>query len=282
MQFRGFISVFMISIAFGLISCTPVHTPSYALQNQWLANNYPDRASHLNKISTAQPYFRDDVISEHIELGMTVDEVLIASDTTPYGPKRYKGKFWCDNHTVDRCDSTCQNCEGMIILNDQLVWFSGQNKLPTAMNIDQRSRQDSIFTTTPSQQFQIAEALYRNEIIQGMSFTDVSRVITSYPSKPHVFCDNDSAQLSPLSPSCDASCKTCRVEIPSQSPNASTKVIFLEPYLGQHRVTRIEQWPFARLPLVNGHKLCFSFQRGGAMAKIGCMHLVTFCKLPCL
>ncbi|KPJ90319.1 MAG: hypothetical protein AMJ53_13910 [Gammaproteobacteria bacterium SG8_11] len=238
MRFSGFIAVLLVTIAPGLIGCTPVHTQSYALQNQWLDSNYPDRASHLNKISTAQPYFRDDVIAGHIQLGMTVDEVLIATDTTPYGPKRYIGKFWCNNQTVDRCATTCRSCEGMLILKDQLVWFSGHSQPPTVINIEQRSRQESIFSSAPSQQFQIAQALYRNEIIQGMSFTDVSRVINSYTTKPQVFCDNDSAHISPT---CDTSCKICRIEILSQSSNTVTKVIVLEPYLGQHRVTRIEQ-----------------------------------------
>jgi len=197
----------------------------------WFSDPQPQTPAEID-------YIRDDVIAGHIQLGMTVDEVLIATDTTPYGPKRYIGKFWCNNQTVDRCATTCRSCEGMLILKDQLVWFSGHSQPPTVINIEQRSRQESIFSSAPSQQFQIAQALYRNEIIQGMSFTDVSRVINSYTTKPQVFCDNDSAHISPT---CDTSCKICRIEILSQSSNTVTKVIVLEPYLGQHRVTRIEQ-----------------------------------------
>lgn len=239
MRFSGFIAVFMVTIAPGLIGCTAVHNQSYSLQNQWLASNYPDRASHLNHIDTSQPYFREDVIAGHIQLGMTIDEVLIATDTTPYGPKRYKGKFWCNNQTVDHCDVSCQSCEGMIILKDQLVWFSGHFQPPTVVDMDQQPRHESIFNSSLSQKFQIAEALYRNEIIQGMSFSDVNRVLGSVTSETSYFCDNGHTQAQ-VTHTCDASCNICKIEIHPQSPATITKVIFLEPYLGEHRVIRIE------------------------------------------
>ncbi|WP_455211222.1 hypothetical protein [Kaarinaea lacus] len=238
MRSSGFIAIFMFTIAPGLIGCTIVHNQNYSQQNQWLASNYPDRASHLNQISSAQPYFRDDVIAGQVQLGMTVDEVLIATDTTPFGPKRYKGKFWCDNKTVDRCDANCQRCDGMIFFQNQLIWFRGHDQPPTVVDMDQPTHHKSIFASAPSKKFQIAEALYRNEIIPGMSFSDVNRVLSSIPSKARYFCDNNQAQALAT---CDASCAICKIKIPAQNANAFSQVIFLEPYLGEHRVIRIEQ-----------------------------------------
>jgi hypothetical protein len=237
MRFSGFIGVFLVAMALGLIGCSSVHSQNYSQQNQWLATNYPDRASHLNQIATAQPYFRDDVIAGQIQLGMTIDEVLIASDTTPFGPKRYKGKFWCENVSVDRCDNTCQNCEGMIFLNDRLVWFSGHFQPPTVVDVDDQLRQNSIFTSPPSAKFQIAEALYRNEIIIGMSLTDVGRVLNSLTHEATFSCDNTQTHIPST---CDPACNLCKIEISPKSPDSSAIVIFLQPVLGEYRIFRIE------------------------------------------
>jgi hypothetical protein len=238
MRFRGFVAVIMVTFVTVLIGCSHVHSQNYSLQNQWLASNYPNRAAHLEQISTAQPYFRDDVIAGQIQLGMTVDEVLIATDTAPYGPRRYKAKFWCNKKIVQRCDPHCERCEGVIFLKDQLVWFNGHQQPPIVVDMAHQSRRESIFTSAPSEKFRIAEALYRNEIVKGMSFTDVTNVLASVTSEVTYFCDNIRAQ----SPSiCDASCAICKIKIHPHKSNAHAKVIFLQPSLGEHRVTRIEQ-----------------------------------------
>lgn len=156
MRFQRFIATFIIPIVItftsGLVGCT-AHSQNYSLQNQWLANNYPDRAAHLDQTTATQPYFRDAVIAGQIQLGMTVDEVLIATDTMPFGPKRYKGKFWCNNKVVRHCDVNCELCDGIIFLKDRIVWFNGQFQHPTVVYIDYPLHQESIFLTAPEEKF---------------------------------------------------------------------------------------------------------------------------------
>jgi hypothetical protein len=243
MRFSGLIAVIMVTISLGLIGCNHGISQNYSLKNQWLANNYPDRTAHLNQISTVQLYFRDDVIAGQIQLGMTVDEVLIATDTAPFGPKHYKGKFWCNDKIVQRCDAQCVRCEGMVFLKDQLVWFyghyqpPGHYQVPTVVEIAPQAGQVSIFNTAPPEMFRIADALYRDEIVIGMSFSDVIRILRSVPSEAMYYCDNEQAKIASI---CDTSCAVCKIEIPPDESHAIANSILLQPYLGDLKVTHIK------------------------------------------
>ncbi|KPJ93851.1 MAG: hypothetical protein AMJ53_06400 [Gammaproteobacteria bacterium SG8_11] len=239
MRFGGFITVFTITLAAGLTGCTGEHARNYSLQNQWLANNYPDRLFHLNQIDTAQPYFREDVIAGQIQLGMTIDEVLIATDTTPFGPKRYRGKFWCDKQPVGRCENDCQNCEGILFLGNDLAWFSGHTQPPTVVNIASETSNDSIFATAPTDQSLIAEALYRDQIINGMSLYQVDLVLATTAAHAAYFCDESE---SPTTSNCTASCHFCKIVIYPRTPGDLTKAIFLQTVAGEQRVIRIETY----------------------------------------
>ncbi|MCG6968856.1 MAG: hypothetical protein PVF34_13420 [Gammaproteobacteria bacterium] len=216
----------------------------YSRQNQWLARNYPDRAAHFDRLpadhasspaSVHNNNFRDDIIAGQVRLGMTVDEVLIAADTTPYGPKPYKGKFWCNNQAVSHCDANCQACEGLIFLQDQVVWFSGNFQAPTVVHLD-HSRQQSIFTATPPVKIRIAEALYRNEIIQGMSMHQVNRILVEQSVSAHYYCDSTPLQF-PMY--CQTDCTVCKIEISDNGSPGQT--VFLKQDLGEYRVVRVEK-----------------------------------------
>jgi hypothetical protein len=219
------------------MSCSTTNNSSR--QDQWLARNYPDRATHLEALPasqhTASDFYRDNIIAGQVQLGMTLDEVLIAADTAPYGPKPYKGKFWCDQQPVPRCEPGCQACDGLIFLDDQVIWFNGESHSPTVVQLD-RSRRQSVFATAPPASFKIAHALYHNEIIQGMSLPQVTRVLGTLPETAAYFCDNLPAQ-SPFT--CQPPCTICRIEIRENGVPAQT--IFLKQALGEYRVVRIEK-----------------------------------------
>lgn len=145
-----FLSVLVAATATGLLGCTGTASERRALRNQWLASNYPNRAAHLDKLPSAQPFFRDAVIAGQIQVGMTVEEVLIATNTAPYGPKRYQGNFWCNDQVVTRCAADCRLCQGVIFIKDQLLWFSGEYQPPTVTTVDNAAQRESIFQSTHS------------------------------------------------------------------------------------------------------------------------------------
>lgn len=240
MQYSGIKSIkaaCWLIIPLGLISCST--TNEYSRQDQWLARNYPDRAAHLDGLPASQhtpsDVYRDNIVAGQVQLGMTLDEVLIAADTAPYGPKPYKGKFWCDQQPVSRCDPGCQACDGVIFLDDQVVWFNGEPHAPTVVHMDQ-SRRQSIFASSPPANFQIAQALYHNEIVQGMSLSQVNRVLGALPAVATYYCDSLPAH--PPS-TCQSACTTCKIEISENGIPAQT--IFLKQDMEEYRVVRVEK-----------------------------------------
>lgn len=208
-----------------------------APQNLWLERNYPSRAAYFDNLPTKQSYFREDVLAGLIQLGMRVDEVLIATGTEPYGPKSYKGKFWCDNHAVAQCNTACNHCDGILFVAGRLVVFSGNSQLPTAINIDDYSASGSIFTnSTHSTKHRIAEALYRNEVTAGMSLAQVRRVLIESNTATTYYCNNYPL---PAKAACTPSCSTCTIETRhAQGPSEFPKTIYLEIRDGELQVTR--------------------------------------------
>jgi len=105
------------------------------------------------------------------------------------------------------------------------------------VDMDHISHQQSIFASAPSQKYHIAEALYRNEIITGMSLNDVTLVLSSLSAAATYFCEDNHGQPPSI---CDASCEICKIQIHPQHSGTVHKVIVLKPHLGEQRVVRIE------------------------------------------
>jgi len=235
MQYRGICAIGLLMIVCGLLGCSAEN--DFSRQNRWLEANYPDRADHLQRLPDTQALVRDAVLAGQVELGMRLDEVLIASDTTPYGPKAYKGKFWCNGQVVPRCDADCSRCDGIVLLADKVARFSGASQPPTVSELNNAATADSIFTPTPSMQLRIAEALYRDEIITGMSLRDVSLVLGSLSSQVSYYCDNTPAGSVAH---CSTACNNCRIELGNSANPTLVKTIFFEQALGEQRVSRVD------------------------------------------
>jgi len=213
---------------------------NHSQQNQWLKHNYPNRAAYFDQLPTKHAYFRDDVLAGQIQLGMTIEEVLIATGTEPYGPKSFKGKFWCGNLETPRCSVDCAACDGLVFLGNQLLFFSGRSQPPTVTDIDEQSRPASIFNSAShSLRYKIAEALYKNEIVKGMSLDQVHHVISTEKTEPRYYCNNHPLQSPTI---CSLSCKTCRIETdPARTPRQTGRIIYLESRGGELRVVGINQ-----------------------------------------
>lgn len=141
--------------AFAYFTCGCSSMDTIEAQNRWLQRNYPDRATQFNKLPNAQAFFKEDVLAGNIQFGMNVEEVLIASSTYPYGPRRYQGKFWCDKKAVDRCQSDCHICEGMLFLKNQLIFFSGISNPPVVTDIYNNHSNPALFSAPLSLKHQI-------------------------------------------------------------------------------------------------------------------------------
>lgn len=133
MRFTLLKLICLITFAYLTGGCS--NTDTIEAQNRWLERNYPDRAAQFDKLPNAQTFFKEDVLAGNIQFGMYVDEVLIASSTAPYGPKRYQGKFWCDNDPVNRCDNNCNRCDGIVLLKNRLIFFRGISQTPVVIDI---------------------------------------------------------------------------------------------------------------------------------------------------
>jgi hypothetical protein len=162
-------------------------------QTQWLKRNFPDHEAYFDALPAARAFFRNDVLAGRVKRGMSVDEALITLGIQPYGPKSYKGKFWCDNQRVTHCNSKCNTCNAILIADNRVIFFSGNHQAPTVKDIDENSGSNSIFQTrSHTQRHRLAEALYRNKIVIGMSLHDMRRILgaANAAAQSRYSCDN--------------------------------------------------------------------------------------------
>lgn len=215
----------------------------YHAQNRWLQQNFPDRAQQLDNTNNSHNYFREDVLAGHVQLGMYIDEVLIATDTAPYGPKRFKGRFWCDNQLVNRCNKNCDRCDGIVFSKKDLLVFSGRHQEPVVVDIQSISDNSSIFHIK-SAKFTIAEALYNNRIVTGMSANEVERVLHNTDKQVTYICDNNHIIDKQ---SCRKYCTLCKILTTHDLNNSRmVKTIYLGGDTAAKTVTKIEHETLVR------------------------------------
>ena len=138
---------------------------------------------------------------------------------------------------MPRCGADCSHCEGIVLLADKVVRFSGVSQPPTVSEWNSATVGDSVFTPVPSAQFRIAEALYHDEIVTGMSLRDVNLVLGTLSSQASYYCDNTPAGSVTR---CNTTCNNCRIEVGDSANSILVKTIFFEQALGEQRVSRVE------------------------------------------
>lgn len=238
MIMRGLLINFFFSILGScLVSACSTVADEQQAKNQWLQRNLPDREQHIKILKNTNSEYTQYILQGEIVRGMSLEETLISSNTSPYGPKLYKGRFWCDNKPVSRCASHCATCEGFILTNKEVVYFSGIKKAPEVIRTHARHTNSSMFANN-SKQYIIAQALYNNEIVMGMSLAQANRVLQTLNSINSYYCNDRSITSANQ---CQSSCVTCKIRVsPPHETHSPANTIFLEDNYGLLTVTRIE------------------------------------------
>ncbi len=126
----------VLSLINTLSGCATDNT--YAQQQTWLEQNYPDRLRSVKQLSYPSDQFQQQIIAGEIVSGMYIDQVLIATDSLPYGPRPVTKIFWCGEQAVAECDRSCGICNGIILTQKLAILLSGQG--PFMQIIEYRPR----------------------------------------------------------------------------------------------------------------------------------------------
>jgi len=210
-----FFSTYLAGIISGILclllnACVlPPPQSNFDTKTQWLANSYPDHAKNIEQIN-ADPRFRQDILDGVVSKEMSLAEVLVAREVSPYGPHPAEKVFWCQDQVVNACTPECNDCRAMLVLKHHIHLFESGNRglqLVTSFNND---KWPPHLAYIPSS-YTAAKHILHNEYARGMRLDDISQVATPPASKFRYYCGAQNRGRSDIP--CASNCVNCRVEI---------------------------------------------------------------------
>lgn len=139
-------------------------TPNdYAAKQKWVEINFPDRAKFLQNLPGDHTHFQQQVIAGLIDRGMSYEEVLIATDTSPFGPKKNNTLYWCNDLLANQCDNKCVVCASVLILKKSVVLLKGMQNQLAVVTISKKQKNDTI-ARYQLENYSDAEILFNNRL----------------------------------------------------------------------------------------------------------------------
>jgi hypothetical protein len=137
-------------------------TPNeFAAKQKWIEINFPDREKFLQQLPGDHTFFHHQVMAGQIVKGMSYEEALIATDTSPFGPKKNNTLFWCNDLLANNCDSKCLACASVLILKKSVVLLKGMTSQLAVVIVRKKERSDTI-NHYQVKNYQDAEILFNN------------------------------------------------------------------------------------------------------------------------
>lgn len=198
------------AICFLLTACVLAPPQSeFDAKTQWLESNFPSRAKNIEQIN-ADPRFKQDILDGVASKDMSLAEVLVAREVSPYGPHPAEKVFWCSNNVVKACSAECSDCRAMLVLKHHIHLFeTGARGLQLVASYN-NDKWPPHLAYLPSS-YSAAKHILRNEYARGMRLDDIAQVSTPPASKIQYYCGG--ANRGRIDIPCATNCPTCRVEI---------------------------------------------------------------------
>lgn len=177
-------------------------------QDEWLAQNYPNRTFNKARETPAvRTQYYDAIKSGSVMVGMNLAETQTALKMKPYGDRPMQAVFWCNGASTAQCQADCPVCASVMFAATHIIYLQGRGDQPEAVKILAKQESDTMdsFRERP---FNVVDALFVNKVVPGMSVADFERIEFPAHATREYYCYRQR-----VFQSCLRSCGDCKVEI---------------------------------------------------------------------